>query len=287
MKRCLLVAGLAALGLCRPMPPAQAQDQAPAPPIAQPGAAQPGAAPTTTAPGTPGAGVAALAPPVPLPGVRTVMVFPFESAATPPMGSMVDLRALGASVAEGVRKGLEASRIFSTVMYSPDSVLVQRARDENPREIGPAIANVINPTTGAIDQNSAMKIAARTSMQGLMLGSIEEYTYDKATNKVTVVGSATILNPITGEPLRNAAVSGSATGSAGQDEVTVAQAAANDLVQRLLAGLSVPPPPSLTSQKPRRQPHHKSTQEEEGSRHHIPGWIPAGVILGILFATAI
>src|SRR5258705_428266 len=107
MKRYLLTAGIALLGLCQVAGTARAQDAPPAPP-----GAQPGTAPATGTPGAPGAprpGANTPAPPAPLPGVLTVMVFPFENAATPPPQSTVDFRALAAAVAEAVRNGLEKS----------------------------------------------------------------------------------------------------------------------------------------------------------------------------------
>jgi len=218
--------------------------------------------------------------------VLTVMVFPFESAATPPPQSTVDFRGLAAAVAEAVRNGLEKSRVYSTAMFSPDSVLIERARQESPATAGvaQAVAQVINPSTGAVDPNLAMQLARLTGMQALMLGSIEEYRYDANTHKAEIVGSAQLLNATTGDPIRNAAVSGSSTGAAGASEITIAQAAANDLAQRLLAGLAVPtPPPAAPTKKP---PVHRVSQAEEGTHHRrIPGWLPAGVLLGILFAT--
>ena len=174
--------------------------------------------------------------------------------------------------------------MYSTTLYSPDSLLVERARQEAGREIGPAIQGVINPTTGAVDPALAQMIAQRTGMQALLLGSVEAYTYDKANNRVEIVGQASILDAMNGNPLRNAAVSGSASGSAGQSELQIAQAAATDLAQRLLAGLAVPPPPPPPpSIKKAKKPQ---TQEEEGSkRHHFPGWLVAGVLLGIVVSS--
>ena len=118
MKRYFLTAGIALLGLSRWVGFAAAQDAPPAPPVAQPGTA-----PATGAPARPAPRVQARttpAPPAPLPGVLTVMVFPFESAATPPPQSTVHFRGLAAAVAEAVRSGLEKSRIYSTAMFSPD-----------------------------------------------------------------------------------------------------------------------------------------------------------------------
>jgi len=218
--------------------------------------------------------------------VLTVMVFPFESAVKPKLESTVDFRGMAMAVGEAVRSGLEKSGVYSTAMFSPDSVLIERARQESPANAGvaQAVTQVINPTTGAVDPNLAMQLARLTGMQALMLGSIEDYKYDANAHKAEIVGSAQLLNATTGDPIRNAAVSGSYTSSPGASEITVAQGAANDLAQRLLAGLAVPnPPPAAPIKKP---PVHRLSQAEEG-RHHgrIPGWIPAGVLLGILFAT--
>jgi len=222
-------------------------------------------------------GVAAPAKPVPLPGVLTVMVFPFDNAT--PNGGI----ALGQALADAVGRGMDASRVYSTAKFSPDSLLVQRAAQENSKEMsGPdgAIAKVIDPVKGTVEPALAMKIALRTGMQALLLGSIEAYSYDKAANKVSMVATAQILNAETGEPLRTAGVTGSATGAPGKDESTLAQAAATDVASRLLAGLAVPPAPPQRPQKHKHKP--PPSQEEEGTRHRIPGWIPAGVLLGII-----
>ena len=185
--------------------------------------------PNTAASGTT-TGVAAPAPPLPLPGVVTVMVFPFDERHAVRRGI-----ALGQALASAVERGMDASKVYSTVPYDyahpTSSLLVQRAVQENPAVMNPAIAGVIDPVKGTVDQARAMQIAQRTGMQALLLGSIEEYTYDKATNKVSMVATAQLLNAQTGEPLRTAGVTGSATGAAGTDETTIAQAAATDVAQ--------------------------------------------------------
>lgn len=288
MKKSLLTVGAALLCVCLMAPAARAQDQPPAPPVTPPVVppVQPPVQPPPAAVPAPPQVVTPPPAPVPL-GVRTVMVFPFENAAMPEVPPPFSLRELGEQVSEAVREGLERSRAYSTVKFSPDSVLVQRARDESPPMAGlaQAIAEVVNPTTGAVDQARAMQIAARTGMQSLMLGSIEEYRHDPATHRVEIIGSATLLNATTGEPIRNAAVSGSATGTPGQSEIALAQVAANDLAQRLLASLSIPPPPQITVRPTRRERREPPTQAEEGSRNRIPGWIPALLLGGLVVAT--
>jgi hypothetical protein len=202
------------------------------------------------------------------------MVFPFEN------NTSAGGRALGAAIAEAVRRGLEASRAYTAVQFDPNSLLIQRTREENPM-LREAIAGVIDPTTGAVEQTRAMQIAARTGMQALMLGSIEDYRFNKDTNAVEMVATAQILNALTGEPLRTAGVTGSATGAAGADESTIAQAAATDVASRILSGLAVPqpppPPPAV-----RRQTRATETQEQSGGRRRFPGWIPAAILLGIV-----
>lgn len=278
MQQSRWVAGVALLGACLTASAVHAQNQPPPAPPGGPGGAQPGAAaPVGAAPGTTRAGTTAPADPVPLPGIRTVMVYPFENN-TPSGG-----RALGEALASAVQRGMEASRVYGTTMYSPDSVLVRRARDENSTVMTPAMAGVIDPIKGTVDQARAMQIAQRTGMQALLLGSIEEYTYDKAANKVSLVATAQILDAKTGEPLRTAGVTGTATGAAGADESTVAQAAATDVASRILNGLSVPQPPVAQTRggkrsKKRRQP----VPQEQEPRHRSAGWIPAGVILAIV-----
>jgi hypothetical protein len=211
---------------------------------------------------------------VSLPGVLTVMVFPFENV--PAVGGP----ALGQALADAVEQGMDRSKVYSTAKFSRTSLLVQRAAQENPM-LNQAILGVIDPVKGMVDQARAMEIAQRTGMQALLLGSIEEYTYDKAANKVTMVATAQILNSPTGEPLRTAGVTGTATAAAGTDESVVARAAATDVASRLLAGLAVPPPPPpVKGHQGRRRP--PPSQAEEGTRRRIPGWIPAGVLLGIL-----
>jgi hypothetical protein len=258
---------------CLTTPGAHAQNQ---PPPAPGTAGAPGiGAGAAGAPGTTHAGATAPpAKPVPLPGVRTVMVFPFEN------NTASGGRALGEALADAVQRGMDASRVYATAKFNPDSLLVQRAAAEQSGVLTDALKNVIDPIKGTVDQARAMQIAQRTGMQALMLGSIEEYTYDKAANKVSLVATAQILDAFTGEPLRTAGVTGTATGAAGADESTVAQAAATDVAGRILNGLSVPPPPPPP---PHKKGHkHQLTQEEEGSRHRSPGWLPSGILLAIL-----
>jgi hypothetical protein len=277
MKRCVWIAGAALLGVWTAAPVARAQNQPPAPPAA---AGAPAVVPPVqAAPGRTSTGALAPAPPVALPGVTTVMVFPFENNS--PSGG----RALGEAIADAVRRGMEASRIYSTTSFSPDSLLIQRAQQEagtSAPDLADALNKVIDPVKGAVDQARAMKIASRTGMQALLLGYIEDYKYDPAAHKVDLVGSAQILNAQTGEPMRNAAATATATGSAGQDENAVASMAATELANKLLSGLSVPPPPAGGARVTRKSRRHIRTQEEEGSRHRIPGWIPAGILLGIV-----
>lgn len=265
------------LGACLVVSAARAETAPPAPPGAAPPGAGRGVLPSTAASGTT-TGVAAPAPPLPLPGVMTVMAFPFDNATK--YGGL----ALGQALASAVERGMDASKVYSTVPFSAESLLVKRAAQENPTLLsGPsgAIAGVIDPVNRTVDQARAIQIAQRTGMQALLLGSIEEYSYDTAGNKVSLVATAQLLNAQTGEPLRTAGVTGSATGAAGTDESLIAQAAATDVASRLLAGLAVPPPPPPP---PHEKRGHKPppSQAEEGTRHRIPGWIPAGVLLGIL-----
>jgi hypothetical protein len=212
------------------------------------------------------------------------MVFPFDIAAMASPESTVNLPQLGRAVAEAVRAGMERSRVYSSVMFDPDSLLLQRAQAEAGTRVREAMAGVVNPNTGAVDQAQAMTIAQSTGMQAMMLGSIEEYRFDRNANRAEIVGSAQILNATTGDPIRNAAVSGAATGTAGQSELSIAQAAANDLAARLLSGLAVPQPPPARVQ-PRQQRQKPPTQAESGSRRSFPGWIPAGILLGIIVGT--
>jgi hypothetical protein len=241
------IAGAVLLGACLTAPAARAQNQAPPPPPRAPGAA-PGGAVVPAPGGAAGTGTAttrgAAQPtqPVPLPGIKTVMVFPFENNTT------TGGRALGEALADAVQSGMEASRIYGTVKYSgdrdrPESLLVQRALAEQSGVLTDAIKNVIDPVKGTVDQARAMQIAQRTGMEAILLGSIEEYTYDKAANKVTMVATAQILNAFTGEPLKTAGVTGTATGTPSMDESAVAQQAATDVASRVLNGLAVPPPP--------------------------------------------
>jgi hypothetical protein len=227
-------------------------------------------------PGTTGVGTAAAAPPFALPGVTTAMVFPFDNST--PYGGL----ALGEALADAIQRGMDASRVYSTAKFSRSSVLVQRAMAESPTVMNPAVDAVIDPARGMVDPTRALMIAQRTGMQAALLGSIEEYTYDKAAHKVTIVATAQLLNAQTGEPLRTAGVTGTATGAAGTDESAIAQAAATDVASRLLAGLAVPQPPPPTGKHYQYQ--KPPSQAQEGSRHHIPGWIPAGALLAILIA---
>src|SRR5439155_15589251 len=120
------------------------------------GTARPGpSSPASSAPGTT-RGTAAPAKPVPLPGVKTVMVFPFENNTT--SGG----RALGEALADAVQRGMEASKVYGTVKFSPDSLLIERAAKEQSGVLGPAIQNVIDPIKGTVDQARAMQIAQRT-----------------------------------------------------------------------------------------------------------------------------
>jgi hypothetical protein len=204
------------------------------------------------------------------------MVFPFDNST--PYGGL----ALGEALADAVQRGMDASQVYSTAKFSRSSLLVQRSVAENPTVMNPAVERVIDPARGAVDPTLALTIAQRTGMQAALLGSIEEYSYDKATNKVTIVATAQLLNAQTGEPLRTAGVTGTATGAARTDESTIAQAAATDVASRLLAGLAVPQPPP----PPSKHYHYQRppSQAQEGSRHRIPGWIPAGALLAILVA---
>jgi hypothetical protein len=272
MKKSLLMAGAIVLGVGLAAGGARAQAP-PAPPVRTPAPA----VPPPTAPGTTRPGAAAPAPPIIIPGVRTVMVFPFEN------NTSAGGRPLGEAIAEAVRRGLEASRAYTAVRFDPNSLLIQRTREENPM-LREAITGVIDPTTGAVEQTRAMQIAARTGMQALMLGSIEDYRFNKDTNTVEMVATAQILNAQSGEPLRTAGVTGSATGAAGADESTVAQAAAANVATQILSGLAVPPPPPSIKPPPRRT-RDIETQEEGGARRRFPGWIPAAVLLGIVVGT--
>jgi hypothetical protein len=209
---------------------------------------------------------------------NSTLVFPFEKAPAdknPP--SM-----LGEWIAGQLRAGLDASGKYTAVLYYPNSPLVQRARNQG--AITPDdIQRVIDPQRGVIDQGIAMRVASGVGTAKSILGSVEDYTYTPAENKVDVTATVQFLQVPDGTPIKTVGVTASATGPVGASEESIAQMAAAEVAKKALVEMGVPPPPAPVVDKGRKKAKKQPAEGRSVSRKS--GWLAVGALLAILQAT--
>jgi hypothetical protein len=184
----------------------------------------------------------------PRPPQIQVIVFPFENNST--FGGP----AFGEAMSSAVKGGLISSGRFSVATYYAFSPLLQRLRAENPNNQD--LARAVDASKGTVDQPRAMVVARAMGGEAALFGAVEEYRYDTQGRKAEITVSASLVNLLTGAPIRTAGVTGSATGREGSAESDVAAEAARDAAVRLLREMGIdpnPPAPVVTTTTRRRR----------------------------------
>lgn len=242
------------------------------------GTARPGTttAPRTTAP-VPTAPAGAIERTLVNP--NSVVVFPFEKAPAdknaPPL--------LGEWIASQIRGGLDASGKYSAVLFYPNSPLVLRARGYGITDQD--IQSVIDPQRGVIDQEKALRIASAMGTASVVLGSVEDYTYPPAANKVDVTATVQFLQVPSGTPIKTVGVSATATGPVGASQEAVTQMAAAEVAKKALTEMGVPPPPPPAAAGATSKKSKKQQPAEHRSIGRKSGWLAVGALLAVLTAT--
>jgi hypothetical protein len=250
-----------------------------------------GVAAAPAVPGRPGATPPRPAAPAPGPAAagpiertlvnpNSVVVYPFEKAPAdknaPPM--------LGEWIASQIRTGLDASGKYTAVLYYPNSPLVLRARVQG--AVSQAdIDRVIDPQRGVIDQDVAMRIANGIGTATAVLGSVEDYTYTPAANKVDVTATVQFLQVPSGTPIKTVGVTASATGPVGATQEAVAHMAAAEVAKKALSEMAVPPPPAPAATAAANKKNKKKQPAEGRSVGRKSGWMAVGALLAVLTAT--
>lgn len=249
--------------------------------VASSGAAAPAAtARPGTAPARPaGAAPTATAGPVErtLVNPNSTLVFPFEKAPAdknPPA-------MLGEWIAGQIRGGMDASGKYTAVTYYSNSPLVQRARNQGAITTDD-IQRVIDPQRGVIDQNVAMRIANGVGTATAILGSVEDYTYTPAANKVDVTATVQFVQVPTGTPIKTVGVTASATGPVGASQESIAQMAAAEVGKKALAEMGVPPPPPPVIETGKKRDRQQPAEGRSVGRKS--GWLAVGALLAVLGA---
>lgn len=237
MRNSIRAAGLAALSLALTGLPAAAQ------------------APTVPGnPGQPGGSTAARVELPPPPAIRpgepiTLLVFPLqavaadEAPAAPPAGvgaqADVSRKRAAAEVQDfataAVKAGFLATPAYSVVSFHSRSPLIQRYR---------AAQLLSDDDLAGLDGASAINLdRARLLAQRLQIQAVLTGGYDITSNprnRTAEVGlQAQIVDSVTGQTLRAAAVSGAASGAEGVPQILVERRAIEDAASKLLPNLGI------------------------------------------------
>lgn len=167
-------------------------------------------------------------------GIRSVLLFPFTNNA----GASAD--SLAARLTDAVKLRINTVGSYSATAFTTFLPPVQRAIDDNvlPKEA----------LTPPFDSSAkAGPIAQQVETDGYLIGSIESYSTDAASKKVTIEVSATLYNTANNTATKTLAFTGSAAPiSTGEDESAVTQAAIDDAAGKIVNGLGT----STTTQRP-------------------------------------
>jgi hypothetical protein len=187
---------------------------------------------------------------------------------------------LGELIAGRIRAGLDASGKYTAVTFYPNSPLVLRARGAQGGLTQQEIDQVVDPR-GVINQELALRVAAAMGTASVVLGSVEDYTFDAQANKADVTTTVQFLQVPSGTPIKTVGVTASATGPAGASQETVAQLVAAEVARRALSEMGVPAPaPAAASSMAEREKKRQSQEVTPAGRKR--GWLAVGALLGIL-----
>src|SRR5207249_983718 len=137
-----------------------------------------------------------------------------------------------------------------------------------------------DPMTREISIPAALRIARLLRIQAALIGTVEAVEVNRMANTATATITVQLLNSVTGEPIKNAAVSGQATGTAENATLELAMMAAEDAAARALVefGIGVAGPdkegavtglPNKIGTLPGRIPPGEDTRDFF-ARHGIP-----------------
>jgi len=209
--------------------------------------------------------VAVLAQPM-MNGKSSVVAFPFEN--TTGKGS----EQLGPSLSVAIRSNL--AQYYSVFAYSPKSPSVERAISENRltrQDIAPPF-----------DNDKAIKIGKEMGADAVMVGSIDEITYDPNARSASVTVSAQLLDTKGGTPIKSAAVTGrSKEGAQTADEGVLMAQALDDVITKLSEALGVP----KVVVAPTEPVKEKKVAPAKGRRNNTAVGILAGLLLILLAST--
>lgn len=160
------------------------------------------------------------------PGINSILVFPFANSAG------ASAQAAGPLLDDAVRLRLNSVGSYKITSYTKFLAPVQRAIADN-------VLTQDDLTKANSDPQTAAKIASQVATDSYLIGTIESYTADPTTRKVTVEVSADLRNTQTGTSLRTLAFTGSAGPTSNADTLdTVSQAAVNSVASRLAASIN-------------------------------------------------
>jgi hypothetical protein len=233
--------------------------------------AAPAAAPAPAEPAPPAERISLADP-------NSVVVFPFENAPesrnAPPM--------LGEAIAGRIRMGIDASPAYSAVSFYPTSPLVMRARGQG---ITPEdISMVIDPQRGVVDQERALRVAAAMGAASVVLGSVEDYSFNQQSNTASATVTLQFLQAPSGTAIKTVGFQESTSVPAGASPEMIAASLASRVATRALTDLSVPPPvpgamQPMDSGRREEKPHRR------GFLRRNAGWLALAGLVGVLAAT--
>jgi hypothetical protein len=181
----------------------------------------------------------ALPPPLPVVeptyGATSLLLFPFVNDTNNPSAD-----ALAGQVADALKLRIGLVGSYQVTSYTKFLAPVQRAYNESPQVL------TDNDIAGPFDPQKAGKIAAQVQTNDYLTGSIESFSVDPTTKKVTIEVSANLRDTRTGNTLRTLAFTGTGIPFSNDDTLdAVTQRAVNAVASKIAAAIYPDKPQSM------------------------------------------
>ncbi|MCC6444049.1 MAG: hypothetical protein IT210_11420 [Armatimonadetes bacterium] len=194
-------------------------------------------------------------------GGPSVVAFPFENTT----GKGTDQ--LGSSLSAAIRATL--SQQYAVYGFNPKSPSVERAVSENRltrQDIAPPF-----------DTDKAVKIGKEMGADLVMVGSIDEITYDPNAKTSSLTVTVQLVDVKTGTPAKTTAVTGrSKEGAQSADEGALMAQALDDVIAKTTQALGVEKAAPAPGEQPKARGEKKPVTKKARNR------TATGVLLGLL-----
>jgi hypothetical protein len=209
-------------------------------------------------------------------GWSSVVAFPFENT-TGKGGEQ-----LGAALSSAIRTNL--AQQYAVFAFNPRSPSVERAISENRlsrQEVAPPF-----------DTDKAIKVGKEMGADLVMVGSIDEITYDPNARTSSLTVTVQMIDTRTGTPVKTTAVTGrSREGAQTADEGALLAQAIEDVIGKITEGMGVTktgavkePAKEVKAQEKQAQDRKAAPPEQNRSRNRHAAVVLAA-FLALLVAT--